>query len=155
MPLRVSGSQDAWSTRTAYAAALWAFIFAVFHVIWAAGRYVGLDADQARVAFAVPWKYAYNLVVAAMCIIAVVVALAWVRPWGHRAPRGLRRVLAWTGTGLLVLRCGASLVQTVYLLAIGRFSLAAMGIWEPWFLLGAILFVSGTWRHERRTGRPA
>jgi dihydrofolate reductase len=74
---------------------------------------------------------------------------------GHRVPRHLRRVLSWTGTGVLVLRCGASLVQTVYLVAVGRVSVAAMGVWEPWCVLGAMLFVSGTWRYERRTGRPA
>jgi hypothetical protein len=38
----------------AYAAARWAFIFATFHVIWAAGAYPLLDAEQARVAFATP-----------------------------------------------------------------------------------------------------
>jgi hypothetical protein len=40
-----------------YGAAIWASIFAVFHIVWAAGWYPLLNAEQARVAFAVPWKW--------------------------------------------------------------------------------------------------
>lgn len=133
----------------AYAAALWAFVFAIFHIIWASGRYPLLDAEQARIAFATPWKWAYDVVVAAMCVIAVPVALAPVTSWGRHAPRRLIYTLAWIGTALLVLRSVASLIQTGYLVAAGRFRFAAMGIWEPWFYLGAILFVLSTWRSRR------
>jgi uncharacterized protein DUF3995 len=130
----------------AYAAALWAAVFAVFHIIWAAGWYALLDAEQARAAFAVPWKWDYDVVVAAMCVIAVPVALAPVMSWGQRVPRRLIRTLAWIGTVLLVLRAVASLIEVGYLIMVGRFSLADMGIWEPWFYLGAILFGVSTWR---------
>jgi hypothetical protein len=85
-----------------------------------------------------------------MCVFAVLVALALVRPWGLRVPRRLLRFCAWAGTGLLVLRAGASVIQTAYLLSVGRFSFADMGVWEPWFYLGVILFGVSTWRHERR-----
>ena len=37
----------------AYGAAIWALIFAVFHIVWAAGWYPLLNAEQARIAFAV------------------------------------------------------------------------------------------------------
>ena len=132
----------------AYAAAAWAAIFAVFHVIWAAGWYVGLaDPEGARIAFAVPWKYAYALVATAMCVIAVPVALAPVMRWGRRLPRGLVGCIAWVGTSLIVLRAGASLIQVAYLIAIGRFG--GLSIWEPWFYLGAVLFGVSTWRHWR------
>ena len=57
-------------------------MFAVFHIIWAAGWYPLLNAEQARLAFATPWMYAYNVVVAAVCLIAVPVALAPVRGRG-------------------------------------------------------------------------
>ena len=62
----------------AYVAALWASVFAIFHIIWAAGWYPLLHAEQARVAFATPWKWAFDVVVAAMCVIAVSVTL---EPW--------------------------------------------------------------------------
>jgi hypothetical protein len=41
----------------------------------------------------------------------------------------------------------ASLAQIGYLIATGRF--AGMGIWEPWFYLGAVLFGLSTWRCRR------
>ncbi len=133
----------------AYAAALWASVFAIFHIVWAAGWYPLLDAEQARIMFATPWKWAYDVVVAAMCVIAVPVALAPVIPWGEHAPRRLVYTFAWIGTALLLLRAVASLIQVGYLITVGRFRLAAMGIWEPWFYLGTILFCLSTWRSRR------
>lgn len=138
----------AWA---AYAAALWASVFAVFHIIWAAGWYPLLDAEQARIAFAIPWKWGFDVVVAAMCIVAVPVVLAPVMGWGRYLPRRLIHVLAWIGTALLVLRSAASLVQTGYLVSVGQLRFGAIGIWEWWFHLGAILFVLSTW-HSRRAG---
>ena len=88
----------------AYAAALWALVFGIFHIIWAGGWYPLLDAEKARVAFATPWKWAFDVVVAAMCVIAVPVALAPVMSWGQYAPRRLVYTLAWIGSALLVLQ---------------------------------------------------
>lgn len=130
----------------AYGAALWASVFATFHIVWAAGWYPLLDAQQARAAFATPWKWTYDVVVAAMCIMAVPVALAPVMSWGRNVPRRLIYTLAWIGSALLVLRSVASILQAYYLIVRGRFRLADMGIWEPWFYLGAILFCLSTWR---------
>ena len=133
----------------AYAAALWAAAFAVFHIVWAAGWYPLLDAEQTRVAFATPWKWAFDVVVAAACVIAVPVTLAPAMSWGQRAPRRLIYTLTLIGTSLLDLRSVASLIQAGYLAAVGRFRLADMGIWEPWFYLGAILFTLTTLRARR------
>jgi hypothetical protein len=134
----------------AYAAACWALIFGAFHIVWAAGWYVGLDPAQSRAAFAKPWMLAYDLVVAAMCIIGVPVALALGMPWGRRVPRRLLSTLAWAGTCLLVLRAVASLVQAAYLMITGQFALRQLGIWEPWFYAGAVLFGLDLWRYWRR-----
>src|SRR4030095_258148 len=117
----------------AYAAALWAAVFAVFHIIWAAGWYPLLDAEQMRVAFATPWKWRFDVLVAAMCLIAVPVALAPVVAWGQRLPQRLIFRIAWIGSALLVLRLVAAAVQTAYLVAVGRFRLAVIGIWDWWF----------------------
>ena len=141
------------SSWAAYAAALWASVFAVFHVIWAAGWYPLLNADGARVAFATPWKWAFDVVVAALCVVAVPVVLAPVMSWGQRAPRRLIYTLAVVGAALLVIRSAGSVIQVGYLMATGRFRLASLGVWEPWFYLGAILFTLSTWRsrHWSRT----
>ena len=130
----------------AYAAALWASVFAAFHIIWAAGWYPLLDAEQARIAFATPWKWTYDVIVAGMCVIAVPIALAPRMSWGHIVPHRLRVTLATIGSALLILRAGASVAQIGYFIATGRFRFAAIGIWEPWFYVGAILFSLSTWR---------
>ena len=134
----------------AYGAAIWAFTFAVFHIVWAAGWYPLLNADEARIAFAVPWKWAFDVAVAGMCVIAVPVALAPVTSLGQHVPRPMMFRLSVVGSALLVLRSTASLVQAGYLVATGRF--AGFGIWEPWFYLGAVLFSLSTWRSWRTFG---
>jgi hypothetical protein len=127
-------------------------VFAIFHIIWATGSYPLLDPEQSRAAFAKPWMWAYDVVVAGMCVIAVPVALAPVMSWGRHVPRRLIFTLAWIGTALLVLRAGGSLIQGGYFVATGRFRFAAMGIWEPWFYLGAVLFTLSTWRSKQIEG---
>lgn len=139
---------DSW---VFYAAALWALVFAVFHIIWAAGWYPLLaDPGQARIAFAVPWKWWFDVVVAGMCVVAVPIALAPVLAWGQNLPRRLIFTLATIGSALLVFRSTASLIQIGYFIATGQFRFAAIGIWEPWFYLGAVLFSLSTWRSARQ-----
>jgi hypothetical protein len=138
--------RESWA---GYGAALWALIFAVLHVVWATGWYVGLNEELSRQAFQQRWFLIYDLVVAGLCALAVWVALALVQPWGRRLPRLLVGGLAWCGTALLVLRGGAGAVQTAYVLATGRSILVVYRLWEVWFCVGAILFGLSTWRFWR------
>jgi hypothetical protein len=135
----------------AYAASLWAFVFGVFHVLWVLGWYVGLNPETARIAFQSPVLMTYDLLVVGACALGTIVTLGMVMPWGQRVSPRLLGGVARIGTALLVLRAGASLVQTGYLLVVGRFTFAVWGIWEPWFFLGALLFGVSTWRFGRRT----
>lgn len=137
----------------AYAAATWAFLFAVAHVLWATGWYVGLDQEPPQAGFRGQVFLAYDLLVAAACAFGVPVALAPFYTWGRSLQIRPVRILVWLGTGLLVLRAAASLVQVAYHLATHRFS--RLGLWEPWFYLGAVLFTFTTWRFWSRstTGR--
>ena len=66
-----------------YAAALWSAVFAALHFIWAAGWYVGLPEEITRQAFAKPWFLAFDLFVAGLCVVAALVAVALVEPWGR------------------------------------------------------------------------
>jgi hypothetical protein len=138
-------------------AAVWAAVFAVFHIIWAAGWYPLLNAEGARAAFAIGWKWTFDVVVAVMCVIAIPIALAPVTSWGRRLPRRLVHSLMYVGTTLLLLRSTASLAQAGYLMATGRFQLAVLGIWEWWFYVGTILFSASALRiiREERRGRLA
>lgn len=149
--MRADRFGDSW---VAYAAALWALVFAVFHVIWAAGWYPLLNAEGARIAFATPWKWTFDVVVAGMCVVAVPIALAPVMTWGRYVPHRLILTLATIGSALLVLRSVASLIQIGYFIATGRFNVAAIGIWEPWFYLGAVLFSLSTWRFRHSGAEP-
>jgi hypothetical protein len=142
----VIAGQIHWSSVWGYAAALWSLIFAVFHVLWATGWYVGLNPETARIAFAKKPFFVYDLVVAGICVFAVPVALALAMQWGRRLPRRLVGLFAWGGTGLLVLRSVASVIQAVYLIGARQFPVEIRGLWELWFYLGAILFSLATWR---------
>lgn len=134
-----------------YAAAVWSAVFAVFHIIWALGYYALLDPVMAAKMFAVPWKLAYDIVIAGICVFAVPLCLALVMPWGRRVPRRALGFFAWTGTGLLVLRSVASIMQAGYLMTTGEFAIGRMGVWEWWFYLGAILYVIAMRRWSRET----
>jgi Protein of unknown function (DUF3995) len=132
-----------------YGAAIWALIFAALHVAWAAGWYVGLEAEKAREAFQKPWFLAYDLVVAGLCAVAVFVALAVVQPWGRRMPRRLVIILGWMAAGLLLLRGGAGVVQFVSRLLGGKPVWHPSALWELWFCVGAVLFTLSAWRFTR------
>ena len=132
-----------------YAAAGWAFVFTFLHVAWALGWYIALSDEVARVAFDQTWKLVYDIVIAGLCALAVAVGLALVQPWGRRIPGRLLNVLAWSGTALLVVRGGGGLIQTLYLLARGRYSPELMHLYEVWFCLGAFLFAATLWRFRK------
>ena len=131
------------------AAASWAGVFAVFHLTWATGLYVLLDPVYAARAFAQAWFRTLDLIVAALCLAAALVALALVAPWGRRLPRWLLGGSAWTVTAVLVLRSALSLTQHAYWLVAGRLQVSLMSVWEPWFYLGGLLFLVSTWRYWR------
>jgi hypothetical protein len=135
-----------------YGAAVWALIFTLLHGIWAVGWYIGLQEAHAQWAFQRTWTKVYNLVIVAMCGLAVVVALALVQPWGRALPRRLLSLLMWCGTGLLVLRGGGGLVKTAYLIVAGKYTFHPMHLYDVWFCLGAVLFGLSLW-HFRRASR--
>ena len=70
-------TDSAKGSRFGYAAALWSLIFAALHVAWALGWYVGLDQESARQAFQRRWFLVYDLIAAALCVVAFAVALLW------------------------------------------------------------------------------
>ncbi len=149
MTTPASGSGSLRSSWAGYGAALWALIFAAFHIVWATGWYIGLEAGPASTAFAKRWFLVYDLVVAGMCAFAVPVALALTMPWGRRLPRWLVGLFAWVGVGLLVLRAGGSLIQLLYMVATGTFVPRPRDLWEVWFYIGAVLFGLSAWRFSR------
>lgn len=132
-----------------YAAAFWALIFAVLHIAWAMGWYIGADAESMKKAFERRWFLIYDLIAAGLCFLAVALALALVQSWERRVPRFLIIAAAWTCAGILALRGAAGIVKTVYLAAIGNNLSSVLSFWDLWFCLGAGLFAASVWRFRR------
>lgn len=147
-PTNSTRSHGSW---VAYGAAAWSFIFAVLHALWAAGWYLGLPAAQAQKAFQRTWFLIYDIVIAGLCGLGVVVAVALARRAAVGLTGRLIGVLAWVGTALLVLRGGGAIVQTLYLLAARRYAFEPMHLYTVWFCLGAVLFAVSTLRFWRQS----
>ena len=119
------------------------------------GWYIGLDVETARRAFDATWKLVYDIVIAALCVLGVFLALAFVRSWGRRLPLAIVNFFGWCATGLLLLRGGGSVIQMIYFAATGKLEgilHRPMTLWELWFYLGTILFCQSFWRfkHDSR-----
>jgi uncharacterized protein DUF3995 len=141
----------------AYAACGWAFLFAAPSFYWAAGGMVGTGTLGPGIAAMArdPWFVAVVWATGVAKVLAGLLALAFVRPWGRRIPRWALLAGAWGGGALLVLHGADFVVQGA--LALGGFvdvpasvPLAAIRwstfFWGPWFLLGGLLFCAAAWR---------
>ena len=118
------------------------------HVIWATGWYIGLNQEFARQAFQQRWFLVYDLIVAGICAIAVIVALALVQRWGQRLPFWLVSLLAWTGAVLLSLGTVVGMLRTIYL-AYANGEMIGIPFGNVWTCLGAVLFGVVAWRFGR------
>jgi predicted anti-sigma-YlaC factor YlaD len=85
-------------------------------------------------------------------LVAALVALALVRPWGRGLPRRPLLAAAWLTAAVRLLHVAAGTIQTT-LAAVGVLSVEGTtyeghigdyllweAVWEPWWLLGAALF---------------
>lgn len=97
---------------------------------------------------------------AALKALAGLIALALVRPWGERLPRRLLLVAAWLTGALLTLYGIANLVDHARMVAGLRAIPPVLGeraarwhlvFWDPFWLLGGILFLMAA----RTSGRQA
>ena len=152
----------------AYAASAWAFAFAAMSLYWAAGRTVGIGTQSdgiQELALARPaWFVATLWVTGAMKAAAGLIALALVRPWGQAFPPWTLAVAAWGAGVLLALYGGANLAVRA-LMGLGVLStpesmrsVAArwhLLVWDPWWLLGGILFCAAAWYYPRYHRRGA
>jgi hypothetical protein len=76
------------------------------------------------------WRYYFDLAVILLCMLALFVALALIRPWGRIIPRWILRAMAWIAFGMLTLRGVAGLI----------YDGLSDPIWWPTFLVGGIVF---------------
>ena len=138
-----------------YAACGWGIAFAVVHLYWVLGGTLGLPPG---------WSLQSNtplLVIAViaipLCLGAAALALALVRPRGRRVPRRLLLSAAWGVAALFVVHAAPALPDYVGL-ALGRHAGALappdrfdLFLYEPWFLVGGIVFGLAAWGYQRRS----
>ena len=143
-------------TSAAYAAGGWAFLFAAPSFYWAAGGKAGTGTLGPGIAAMAgeTWFVALVWATGVAKVLAGLLALALVRPWGRRIPRWVLLAGAWAGGALLVLHGADFVAQGA--LALGGFvdvpaSVPPAAIrwstflWGPWFLLGGLLFCIAAW----------
>jgi hypothetical protein len=164
-----SGVRSRPTSLVAYAASAWAFAFAAMSLYWAAGGTfgVGTQADSIReLAVTRPaWFVATLWVTGVMKATAGLIALALVRPWGRAIPPRMVVVAAW-GTGVLLALYGGANLAVRAMMGLGVLSTPEsmrsaaarwhLLVWDPWWLLGGILFCAAAWTypryHRRRAG---
>lgn len=148
------------SNWAAYAACLWASVFAAMSFYWALGGTVGMNtqSEQILALSGEAWFVAVVWATGVLKVLAGLLALALVRSWGRTIPRWLLLVAAW-GTGMLLSLYGGANLAVRALMAVGFMdtpesmrSAAAywhLVLWDPWWLLGGILFLLAAWRYSR------
>jgi hypothetical protein len=140
-------------------------VFAAVSVYWAAGGTAGTATIGPAITEPVlardPTWVTLMWGTVALKVLAGLLALALVRPWGRSVPRRLLLTAAWGAGALMALYAGtASLVQHG-LMAAGTLSIPAglgatalrwhLVLWDPWWLLGGLLFVAAAWSYQRRS----
>lgn len=153
-----SAARERMGAWAAYAAGAWAFAFAAVSFYWAAGGIAGAatlgpsvtDPALARD----PGFVALLWGTGALKLAGGLLALALVRPWGRIIPRWLLLTATWGG-GLFMIVYACLNLGVRGLMAVGVLSTpdsmrtaAAQWhllLWDPWWLLGGILFVAASW----------
>jgi hypothetical protein len=147
----------------AYGATAWAFVFAAISFYWAAGGLVGVDTlgeGMRELALARdPELGAITWITGILKVVAGLFALSLVQAWGQRIPRWIRLAAVW-GAGLLFIfyavgnmvqhgsmAAGTSAIPEV----LGSITAVRWHLlfWDPFWLLGGLLFVAAAFYHTR------
>lgn len=147
-----------WGAWFAYAACAWAFAFAAMSFYWAAGGTAGADTLGPAVTDPAlardPGFVALLWGTGALKLAGGLMALALVQRWGRIMPRWLLLTATWGGGLFMLVYAGLNL-GVRGLMAVGvlrtpdsmRTAAAQwhLLLWDPWWLLGGILFVAASW----------
>ncbi len=150
-----STARSWWAAWAAYAACSWALVFAAVHLYWVLGGTVGLPPGLSLLSNTP--LLVVDLLAIPLCIIAAVLALALVRAWGRWFPRWMLLTAAWGTSALFVVHALPSVVDDVVLgLGLRMEELTLMDryilfLYEPWFLVGGVLFGAAAWSFTRRS----
>lgn len=146
-----------------YAACAWAVVFAAVSFYWAVGGTVGVNTNAPAITKHVlarePTWIAIMWGTGVLKIIAALLALMLVRTWGRAFPRWLVLIAAWGAVAIMgVYEGAASLIQHALMVAGVISTPAGLGatsarwhllLWDPWWLVGGILFGVAAWSYHR------
>jgi hypothetical protein len=145
-----------------YVAAAWAFLFAAMSFYWALGGRIGIETIGEAITKPAlagdPMILAIVWITGFLKVVAGVLALALVQPWGRQAPRWALLIGGWGAGALFLVYGAANLVQDALIVAgliptpAGLGAVAArwhLFLWDPWWLLGGVLFALATWLFSR------
>ncbi|MGH8470890.1 MAG: DUF3995 domain-containing protein [Gammaproteobacteria bacterium] len=133
------------------------FVFAAAHLYWGLGGAVGLPPGLSL--FDNTALFVIDLIAIPLNVLGGLFALALVRPWGRRFPQWMLLAASWGASALMVAHALPAIVEVVLLTlglraeeltAMDRFS---MFLYEPYWLLGGILFGMAAWNYTRGTRR--
>jgi len=153
------------SSIAAFGAAAWAFVFGAMSVYWAlGGRWsVGTQALSIQEQIDDPGFVAVLWATGALKLLAAVIALALVRPWGARVPRRGLLVAASVTAGFLLLYGGLGWLQALLWETGVQDIPASVGaraarwkliFWEPFWVLGGVLFLLAVRQFRRQRPVP-
>ncbi len=152
----------------AYMAVIWAFVFAALSAYWGSGGTVGLDTlgdGILEMALAGDSELMFiNWISVVGKIIIGLLVLGLMHQRGAKRLRRLMLIGVWATGILLVLYGGANLVQHI-LMAVGNIPIAGLlgsqetvrwhiFLWDPWWLMGGILFLLTAWYFSKQPNQP-
>jgi hypothetical protein len=143
----------------AYAACGWALLFAAIHAYWALGGSLGLVPGLSMARGSV--LFVIDLVAIPLCIGGAAFALTLVLSWGRSFPRRVLLIVAWCGCAFLVVHAAPTLLQGGLIGAgVLKNTLSPLERWdlmvyEPFWLLGGILFGIAAWFYQRESREQA
>lgn len=151
------------SSMTGYSACVWAFIFAAMSFYWALGGTAGTDTLGEIANPELAEKPGFIVLVWGTGVLKALgglLALALVRPWGRIVPRWLLVTAVGCGGIFMIVYSGANFLVRLLMWADlldtpeSMHSTAArwhLLFWNPWWLLGGILFSATAWLAIRST----
>ncbi|MBX7554898.1 DUF3995 domain-containing protein [Streptomyces sp. tea 10] len=146
-----------WERRTGFVACVWMTVFAGFHTYWALGGTLGLPPHQSLVDNKP--LFVIDMIAIPMNLVGAVGALALVQDWGMAFPRRFVLGGAWFCAVLMICHSAPSMVDLAVFLTgqrdkpltgDERFSVL---LYEPYWMLGGILFTFLARGFQRRTRR--
>ncbi|CAM3714004.1 DUF3995 domain-containing protein [Mesobacillus zeae] len=118
--------------------ASWALVpYAIFKTLWAFGVPFGETIEDMKTTmeansdpvFSLMYQYGIDIT-AVLAVVAILLALSLVQPWGQRFPRWLILIPAWTGGILFTIFGGASVISVLFM-GLGLKTAGNMGGMEP------------------------